>query len=268
MKDPAEYNVRAVERAARILACFDNDSPVLSSSEIAQAVGLHKSTTHRILTTLVHHRLLERASDGIRYRLGLQLADLGFRVIQRMDARREAIPVMTRLRDEWDETCDLSILDTDGVFYVEVIHSTHTFTIAASVGRHLPAHCTASGKLFLAHMSVEDQKRFLERPLQAHTGNTITSPEKLRAQLREIRERGYSVDRDEYEVGICAVSAPIRDQTSRVVAALGMPGPTSRMTPERITDVSAALIEAAGAISRRLGWPGRSPSSVTSLAAR
>jgi IclR family KDG regulon transcriptional repressor len=268
MKDPAEYNIRAVERAARILACFDHESPVLSSSEIAQAVGLHKSTTHRILTTLVHHRLLERASDGIRYRLGLQLANLGFRVIQRMDTRREAIPVMTRLRDEWDETCDLSIFDRDGVFYIEVIHSAHTFTIAASVGRHLPAHCTASGKLFLAHMSVEDLERFLARPLQAHTGNTITSPKELLTQLREIRERGYSVDRDEYEVGICAVSAPIRDQASRMVAALGMPGPTSRMTPERVTDVSAALIEAAGAISRRLGWQGRSSSFVTSLAER
>ena len=90
MKDPAEYNVRAVERAARILACFDNDSPVLSSSEIAQAVGLHKSTTHRILTTLAHHGFLERASDGIRYRLGLRLANLGFRVIQRMDIRQRS----------------------------------------------------------------------------------------------------------------------------------------------------------------------------------
>jgi len=268
MKDPAEYNVRAVERAARILACFDNESPVLSSSEIAQAVGLHKSTTHRILTTLVHHRFLERASDGIRYRLGLQLASLGFRVIQRMDTRREAIPVMTRLRDEWDETCDLSIFDRDGVFYVEVIHSAHTYSIAASVGRHLPAHCTASGKLFLAHASVEDLERFLERPLQAHTGNTITSPEELLAQLREIRERGYSVDRDEYEVGISAVSVPIRDQASQMVAALGMPGPTSRMTPERIAEVSAALIEAAGSISRRLGWQGRSSSPVTSPSQR
>lgn len=267
MKDPAEYNIRAVERAARILACFDHDSPVLSSSEIAQAVGLHKSTTHRILTTLVHHRLLERASDGIRYRLGLQLANLGFRVIQRLDTRREAIPVMTKLRDAWDETCDLSIFDNDGVFYVEVIHSTHTFAIGAAVGRHLPAHCTASGKLFLAHLSGEDLERFLERPLQAFTGNTVTSPDELKAQLREIRQRGYSVDREEYEVGICAVSAAIHDQASRMVAALGMPGPASRMTPAHISDVSAALIEAAGAISNRLGWKGRCSSSVPTLAA-
>lgn len=267
MKDPAEYNIRAVERAARILACFDNDSPVLSSSEIAQAVGLHKSTTHRILTTLVHHRLLERASDGVRYRLGLQLANLGFRVIQRMDTRREAIPVMTRLRDEWDETCDLSIFDNDGVFYVEVVHSTHTFAIGAAVGRHLPAHCTASGKLFLAHLSAPDLERFLGRPLQARTANTITSSPALLAQLREIRQRGYGVDREEYEVGICAVSAPIHDQASRMVAALSMPGPTSRMTPERVAEVATALVEAGGTISRRLGWKGHCPSSVPSPAA-
>ena len=268
MKDPAEYNVRAVERAARILACFDNDSPVLSSSEIAQVVGLHKSTTHRILTTLAHHGFLERASDGIRYRLGLRLANLGFRVIQRMDIRREATPVMTRLRDEWNETCDLSIFDRDRVFYVEVVHSTHALTIAASIGKHLPAHCSASGKLFLAHMSAPDLERFLERPLQSHTGNTITSPAELRKELREIRDRGYSVDHEEFQVGISAVSAPIRDQTAGMVAALSMPGPASRMTPERIGDVSAALIEAAGAISRRLGWQGSPSSPVASRAAR
>ena len=256
MKDPSDYNVRAVERAARILACFDNENPAMGLSEIAQAVDLHKSTTHRIVTTLLHHGFLERASDGQRYRLGIRLANLGFRVIQRMDIRREAIPVMTGLRDQWDETCDLSIFDDDHVLYIEVMHSNHALRIAAAVGLHLPAHCTASGKLFLANMNAQDLEAFLERSLQAHTENTVTAPDELHRQLQRIREQGYSVDHQEYEVGICAISAPIRDQSGTMVAALSIPSPTSRMTPARITEISAALIEAARSISRRLGWQG------------
>jgi IclR family KDG regulon transcriptional repressor len=254
MKDSTDYNVRAVERAARILACFDNENPTMGLSEIAQAVGLHKSTTHRIVTTLLHNGFLERASDGQRYRLGIRLANLGFRVIQRMDIRREAIPVMTELRDQWDETCDLSIFDDNHVFYIEVMHSNHALTIAAAAGQNLPAHCTASGKLFLANMSVQNLESFLQRPLKTHTKNTITNPEDLRAQLQQIREQGYSVDYEEYELGICAVSTPIRDQSGDMVAALSMPSPMSRMTPARIREISAALIDAAKSISRRLGW--------------
>lgn len=256
MKDPSDYNVRAVERAARILECFDNENPEKGLSEIAQAVDLHKSTTHRIVTTLLQYGFLERASDGQRYRLGIRLANLGFLVIQRMDIRREAIPVMTRLRDQWDETCDLSIFDDNHVFYIEVMHSNHALRIAAAIGQHLPAHCTASGKLFLANMNFQDLDSFLERPLQAHTENTVTSPDELNKQLQQIREQGYSVDQEEYEVGISAVSTPIRNQSGAMVAALSIPGPTSRMTPTRVTEISAALIEASRSISRRLGWQG------------
>jgi IclR family KDG regulon transcriptional repressor len=254
MKDPSDYNVRAVERAVRILACFDNENPAMGLSEIAQAVDLHKSTTYRIVMTLLHNGFLERANDGQRYRLGIRLANLGFRVIQRMDLRREAIPVMTKLRDQWDETCDLSIFDDDHVLYIEVMHSKHALRIAAGVGQHLPAHCTASGKMFLANLNSEELNSFLERPLRAHTENTVTSSDELRRQLQKIQQQGYSVDYEEYEAGICAVSAPIRDQTGAMVAALSMPCPTSRMTKTRVTKVSHALIEAANDISRRLGW--------------
>ncbi|TET33685.1 MAG: IclR family transcriptional regulator [Anaerolineales bacterium] len=254
MKDPSDYNVRAVERAARILASFDNEHPVMGLSEIAQAVDLHKSTTHRIVTTLLQQGFLERAIDGQKYRLGVRLANLGFRVIQRMDIRREAIPVMTKLRDQWDETCDLSIFDDNNVFYIEVMHSNHALTIAAAVGQNLPAHCTASGKMFLANLNSQELSSFLKKPLRAHTENTVTSPDELQSQLQRIAEQGYSVDQEEYELGICAVSAPILDQSGTMVAALSIPSPTSRMTPPRIIEISAAVIEASQSISRCLGW--------------
>ena len=254
MKNTHGYNVRAVERALQILSCFDDEHPDRGVSEIAQVVGLHKATTHRIVTTLLNYGYLERAADGQKYQLGLQLTDLGFRVIRRMDLRREALPYMTRLAQRWDEACDLSIFDQGNVFYVEVIQGNHALTIAAAVGQRLPAHCTASGKMFLAHLPPHELDALLSRPLVAYTDRTITSPTELRRQLEVIRQQGYGFDDEEYEIGIRAVSAPIRNQEGTVVAVIGMAGPTSRMTLDRIPEVAGAIREAADALSRRMGW--------------
>ena len=254
MKDPQEYNVRAVERALAILRCFDDEHPERGLSEVAQAVNLHKATAHRIVTTLLNHGYLERTADGERYRLGLQLADLGFKVVRRMDLRREALPYMRELAQQFDETCDLSILDQGSVFDIEVVRRNHALTIAAAVGQRMPAYCTASGRVFLAHLPAAELDAMLNRPLLRCTEKTNTSPVELRRELEVIRRQGYAVDDEEYEDGIRAVAAPIRDRGGQVVAVLAMPGPANRLTPERVPEIATALQEAAEAISHRMGW--------------
>jgi DNA-binding IclR family transcriptional regulator len=254
MKDPNEYNVRAVERALQIMGCFDDQHPERGISEIAQAVNLHKATAYRIVTTLVNYGYLEWIPDSQEYKLGLELSNLGYKVIRRMDLRREALPYMEKIVQEWDETCDLSIFDQGRAFYIEVLRGNHALTIAAAVGQPLPAHCTASGKLFLAYLPSEELDIILNQPLTAYTDNTLTSPDELRDQMEVIRQQGYAVDNEEYEVGICAVAAPIFNRRGTVIAAIGGPSPTSRMTPERITDIAEAFKEAARAISRRMGY--------------
>lgn len=254
MSDSNAQHVRAVERALRILECFDDQHPEKGVSEIAQAVGLHKATTHRIITTLVHYGYLERAADGQRYRLGLQLTHLGSQVVRRMDLRREALPHMRHMATEWEETCDLCIYDRGQVFYVEVLRGNHALTIAASVGQRLPAHCTASGKLFLAHLPAAELREALSQPLTACTQKTITSPQVLTQELEATRQRGYGIDDEEMEAGVRAVAAPIRNQEGAVVAVMSMPCPTSRMTPDRVPQIAVALCAAADAVSHRLGW--------------
>lgn len=252
-KDPTDYNVRAVERALQIMGCFDDEHPERGISEIAQVVDLHKATAHRIVTTLVNYGFLERAADGQKYRLGLELTNLGFKVIRRMDLRTEALPFMTQLVQQWDETCDLSIFDAGQVFYIEVLRGNRALNIAAAIGQRLPAHCTASGKLFLAHLQPADLDTFLNHPLAAYTDKSITSPDVLRRQLEVIRRQGYTIDHEELEVGVCAVAAPIYNRQGAIIAAMSVPSPTSRMTPERITEIAEALKEATRAISRRMG---------------
>jgi DNA-binding IclR family transcriptional regulator len=246
--------VRSVERALRILECFDDRHPEMGVSEIANAVGLHKATTHRIAATLVHYGYLEQSPDDQKYRLGLQLPHLGFQVVQRMNLRREALPQMKLVAQRLDETCDLCVFDRGEVFYVEVVRGKHALTIAASVGQRLPAHCTASGKLFLASLPVLELEGFLSRPLASFTQKTMTSREALLRELAITRRRGYGMDDEEMEAGVRAVSALIRNREGIGVAALSVPGPTGRLTMERVPEIAATLCKAADAVSRELGW--------------
>jgi DNA-binding IclR family transcriptional regulator len=249
-KDPnTTYNVRAVERAIKILSSFDQEHAEQGVSEIAQVTGLHKATAHRIIMTLLNYGFLERAADGEKFRLGLRVVELGLGALRRLDYRRAAYPYMQRLADDLGEICTLGVFDRGQVLYVEVVHSEHSLTIAAQVGRHLPAHCTASGKVLLAFSPPEVVEPVLNAPLAACTEKTITSPARLREELKVVRQRGYALADEEFEVGIWAISAPIRDLHGDVVAAMSIPFPTNRLQPERIPEIAQTLFEAANAVS-------------------
>jgi DNA-binding IclR family transcriptional regulator len=251
-RDPESYNVRAVERAMEILAAFDSEHEDRGVSEIAHATGLHKATAHRMMMTLLNGGFLERAGGGERFRLGLRVVELGLGALRRLDVRRAAFPYMEQLVARFQETCDLGIFARGWVLYVEVVHSQHSLTIAARIGRRLPAYCTASGRVFLAFLPPEVVEPILNGPLIACTGRTITSIAGLQEELELTRRRGYALDDEELEAGIRAVSVPIRDIDGKVIAALSMPGPVNRMPPERLPEITEALLEAAEAISARV----------------
>lgn len=246
-KNLESYNVRSVERAVRILSSLDDEHPKRSLSEIAQVTELPKATTHRILMTLLNCGFVEQV-DGDKYRLGLRMAGLALGVLQHLDFRQEALPHMEQLVERFQETCDLGVFDRGQVLYVEVVQSKHTLTVATRVGHHLPAHCTAGGKVLLAFLPPEVVEPVLSAPLVAYTENTITSAARLREELDVVRERGYAVDGGEFEAGIRAVAVPIRDVKGTVIAHMSMPGPANRLTPERIPEIAQALKEAADAM--------------------
>jgi DNA-binding IclR family transcriptional regulator len=253
-RDSSEYNVRAIERALQILNCFDDEHPARGITDIAQAVGLHKATVHRIVTTLTNYGYLERLLGGQEYQLGIQLAALGAGVAARMDLRRVALPFMQQLVRVCEESCDLGILEGGDVLVVEIVRSPHGHALASELWRRLPVHATASGKIFLASLPLAARTTLLSNPLPSFTGTTITDPELLNRELETTRMQGYAIDNEEFEVGVRGVAAPIRNQEGNVVASLGMPGPTGRITLERLPAIVDNLIQGAEAISRRLGW--------------
>jgi DNA-binding IclR family transcriptional regulator len=156
---------------------------------------------------------------------------------------------MEQLVERFQETCDLGVFDHGQVLDLEVVHGKYALTVAARVGRHLPAHCTAGGKVLLALLPPEVVEPVLSAPLTAYTENTITSAARLREELESVRQQGYGLDNEEFEEGIRAVAVPIRDIEGDVVAQMSILGPTSRLTPERIPELAQALKRAVGAIS-------------------
>ncbi len=245
------YTVRAIERAIRILMAFDSQHPERGVTEIARITKLQKATVHRILITLMENGFVERTPDGERFRLGRRLIELGLSALGQMNLRQMALPYMRQLVTQFRETCDLGLLDGDRVLSVEVMHSGRSLSIASVVGGHLPLHSTANGKAMLAFQSPDFVERILQRPLDAYTPNTITSPERLRAELERIRQNGYAVDNEEMEIGIRAVAAPILTADGYAEAALGIVGPVSRITAETIPEIAAALMEVTQTISGR-----------------
>jgi IclR family KDG regulon transcriptional repressor len=250
--DLEQYKVRSVERALQILASFDDAHPERGVTEIAQATGLHKATAHRIIMTLLQDGFLERTADGEKFRLGVRMVDLGLRALRHLDIRRVALPYMQQLSDRFQETCDLGIFDQGQVLCIEVVYGNHALIVATRVGTHLPIHCTASGRVFLAFLPPKIVEPLLNVPLRTCTERTTTSPARLREELATTRRRGYAVDDEEFETGIRAVAVPIRDAFGNVAATLAMPGPVQRMTPERIPEVAQAMMEAANAISAHI----------------
>ena len=248
-RNSKRYNVRAVERAMQILSSFDGEHAERGVSEIAQATGLHKATAYRIIVTLLNGGFLERTADGGRFRLGIRVVELGLRALRGLDLRRAAFPYMQQLVERFNETCTLGVFDRGQVLLLEIVHSRYTLTIGDKVGRQMPAHCTASGKVLLAFLPPEVVEPILNAPLATYTEKTITLPARLREEFKVVRQRGYALNDEEFEVGLRAVSAPIWDIDGNPIAALSMPGPTNRITPERIPEIAQALVEAAEAVS-------------------
>ncbi len=254
MKDPSRYNVQVIDRIMHILKCFDDAHPVLGVSQIAGMVGLHRATTHRLMTALATAGFLERVPGSDKYRLGTRLLEMGLSILRRLDFRQEALSHMRELVERFGEVCDLGILDGDKVLYIDVLPSRYPIAVSVSTGLRLPAHCTASGKAILAFLPLQEVDALLRDPLPRLTEHTVTSKAAFLQQLEEIRRRGWALDDEETEIGVRAVAVPIRDITGRAIASIGIPGPTGRMGSDRMEEMGAALLEAARAVSARLGW--------------
>jgi IclR family KDG regulon transcriptional repressor len=246
-------SVRAVERALDILLCFSQDGPVLSLTQIAEQVGMHKSTVHRLLATLESRRFVHRDKATGLYRLGFRFIEMASLVLQNADLRRWAQPYLQHLSFECGETIDLAVLDSAHVIYLDVVESPQRVKIAAAVGQRLPAFCTASGKAFMAYLPDDEVRNILDKGLTKYTEHTLLSLADLYEDLRLTRERGFAISEQEFENDIHAVAAPILDASGYPVAVIAIVGPSYRLPRERMLGLGQSIRATTDAIAHDVG---------------
>lgn len=252
--ESGRYRIQSIERAVAILNAFSAEEPELGVTDLADRLGLHKSTVHRFLVNLEAAGLVERNRHTSRYRLGLRIFELGGLVLQQMNLWDEALPFLEGLVRDSGETGHLAVLDGGEAVYIEKVEARRALRIPSAIGRGYPAHATSLGKILLAHLSEEARAEILaERGLARCTPKTIIDGPRLDSELDLIRRQGFAVDEEEYEEGLRCIGAPILGHTGQVVAAIGIGGPVTRVTPQRVDELAELVMNAAGSLSRRMG---------------
>jgi IclR family KDG regulon transcriptional repressor len=255
-KEKADYVVQSVDRALDILESFDFSAEELGVTELAQKLNLHKNNVFRLLATLEVRGYIEQDRKSGNYRLGIKTFEIANVFLHHLGLRRQARPILEELVNKCDETANLAILDGSDVIYILMHETSQTVRIVLRLGQRLPAHCTAAGKAQLAFESADRlQLLFKDTPLRKLTENTIVRPEALREHLREVAKVGFALDNEEFELGVRCLAVPVRDYSHKVVASVGLSGPLSRFSMERIEKELVPLVKEAGEkISERLGY--------------
>jgi len=245
-------SVRAVERALDVLLCFTNQTPELTMTQIADQVGIHKSTAHRLLATLENKRFIQRDPDTGVYRLGIRLLQMAYLTLEQNDLRRLAAPFMHKLCDLYEENIDLTLLDDIDVVFINILEGPRRVKLAAAIGQRLPAFATASGKAILGFLPEKLVKQILDRGMPKLTPSTIDSPEVFFEDLNSVRERGFAISEQELEEQINAVAAPIFNQENHPIASIAVAGPAYRLTRERMMEIGPVVVTTTRAISQEI----------------
>ncbi len=244
----------SVANSLRLIKAFSEDEYEIGISDLAKRLGLAKSTVHRLASTLLEEGMLEQNPADGKYHPGLALFELGAMVRRKMDFTMEARPFLRTLMEKTGETVHLGILDRDSILYIITHESKQALRMGSKVGTRVPVHSTAVGKTLLAFQPEEEIDRIIARGLPASTPNTIVDAKALRRELAAVRARSYAVDDEESEIGLRSIAAPIRIYSGSVVAAISIAGPVHRMAKKSLLGWSRELVDAADAVSQRLGW--------------
>jgi IclR family pca regulon transcriptional regulator len=258
--EAATTSSQSLERGLAILAEFKPATPELGISDLARALGLSRSTSHRYVATLARLGYLQQNARTRKYRLGPRVLDLGFSAINAMELRQVSAPHLQQLSDETGHTVNMAILDGTDIVYIERCRTSgpgqREIDLALHVGSRLPAYCTSMGKVLLAHLDPERLEDELSRIELVDRGpNTITTRAELVVELRRVRERGVAVNNEELAYGLRSIAVPVWGQGGEVVAAINLAVHRSAASIEDLVDrLSPKMQRAAAGISTLLGY--------------
>ena len=258
MKPRSRYTIEALSRGLEVLSLFRAENPSLSLTQIVTAMRSSKSTIFRVLSTLETMGYLEHDPATRRYAPALKVLQLGFTAINGLEVRQVARPYLERLAIELDETVSLGVLDGLDLVYVDRVRNHAIVGVLLNIGSHLPAHCTALGKVLMAALPPDElDRRLASTELASLTPDTITDPAALRSELSRVRKQGYALCDGDLAVGLRAVGAPIRNYGGKAIAAINVTGSEATISLQRLeNEIVPALLGTAARISLALGYPG------------
>lgn len=248
-----DIKVKSLYKALRILECFTVETPELGITELSEKLGLYKSNIHNILSTFLKMGYIEKNPNNGKYRLGVHILTLGQAVKANIGFRETIFPYMQKLSNELNEVVYLGIPSGREVVYLEASYPAQSnhFTIRPMLGIKAPMYCTGIGKAMMAYLPEEVIREYISDGLHRFTDNTLTDKEALVRELKLTKQRGYSIDNMEHELGIKCVGMPIFNRSGEVVAALSVSGPSLRVET-RIEEIAQVLREHISDIQEKL----------------
>lgn len=243
--------IKVIVRMMNLLDALAARPGSIHLKDLSLTTGLHPSTAHRILNVLCEHRMVERMDAG-SYRLGLRLLELGNLFKERLSVREEALPFMQELQHETGESVTLAIRRQDEVMFVErAVGVQSMMRVVHSYGSRALLHVTAAGKVFLADDGPEGWREYTDRTrLHALTDRSIDHYTALEEHLLRTRRQGYATEDEEQESGVCAISAGVRNDEHKIVAAIQLSAPADRMKwewAEKVKETASRVSAVIGA---------------------
>ncbi len=255
MSSRPTYYLESVGRAIQLLDCFTRDTPELRLTDLSNKLEMSKAQVLRIASTLEMSGYLLRDPQTKRYRLGIRLFQLGMLVQQQLDLRRIVHPYLEDLVARADESARLIVPDDDGPICLDLVESHQGTRVFAQLGQRMPWNAGTSPKLILAFMPEERRERILTRNrFERYTERTVTDPDALREETREIRRLGYHIGRRDLDQDATGISAPLFDHEEQIVGTINFSVPVSRISEARIEQLVRMLLDAAHEVSLQLGY--------------
>jgi IclR family pca regulon transcriptional regulator len=244
--------VNSLARGLEVISAFTTTRPRMTLSEIANATGMTRATVRRFLLTLVREGYAEK--DDKIFSLKPKVLELGYAALSSMGILEVTQPVMNDLAKSLQESVFCAVLTGEDVTYIARATSDRLVHVSIAVGGRAPAHAVSTGRVLLAAEPPEVLLRYLDRvKLQGFTPYTVTSKVKLRAEIEKVRLEGYSIVDQELEIGLGSISVPVRNGQGRVLAALNVCCPSSRMSIDEMKSrIVPELMQAAQTITRGL----------------
>jgi IclR family KDG regulon transcriptional repressor len=251
----SDLNVRAVARAVAILEQFTLVQPEATLTEISGGIGLSKSTTHRLLSTLEAAGMVEFDRKTTRYRLGLKLYSMGSVASKSMELVKQADPLLRSITDETDETSLLLVADGREALCLRRFDGNQQVRVLImEAGKHIPFNCGAAQRVLLAHLPDSQWEEVVAAHTRRATQYSLVARDELDRDRHEIRERGYAVGWEDCALHACSLGVPLRAAGGAVVAAAGILGIVERFSAERLSTLVRRIMQLGNDLSDKLGY--------------